>query len=520
MSFYPSWKSNITVFFVAISLVVGYFFWQLHQASYQFKKQSHRHSKVLAAVVELNINTAAKSVQGMDDIVGNSLKNSAQFIHYLDLVENFTIDELTAFATESGLAGVKIFHGNNAVSGPHDWLPNVLCQQQNGLTYVAPNQLYYYSLALADHSSLRQNCVVVGLVAGSIGILQEQLSLTYLLEKLSMLEGIAYIKIVEKDHVVTDSFVHDIAILRKVDGLAVSENYFKIDEKYLVVALKVEHFEHRVTQMKREFALFVTVLCVFGAFSSFYLYRVQAWRLQQRLEFEREMARQHEEAALGRAAATITHEMRNPLNAIGMGLQRLQIESSALDDEHKALLVSMREAVGRSNSIVSSLKQYTNDFQLDIESVDLIEALARIINLYKSQFQEKAIETLLVPGEGDFVICADRGLLGQLFENLVKNALEAQPAGGFFKVNVQSADQFVTIAFTNGGAEFFQDEAEKIFEPYFTNKAKGTGLGLAICKRIAEAHGAELECLIEEKQREITLQLKLYRDVNCHEKIC
>ncbi len=520
MGFYPSWKSNLTVFFVAISLVVGYFFWQLHQASYQFTKQSHRHSKVLAAVVELNINTAVKSVQGMDDIVGGSLKNSAQFIHYLDLVENFTSDELTAFATESGLAGIKIFHGNNAVSGPQNWLPNVLCQPENGLTHVASNQLYFFSLALADHSSLRQDCVVVGLASGSIGTLQEQLSLTYLLEKLSTLEGIAYIKIVGKDQAVTDSFVHDIAVLRKVEGLTVSENYFKIDDKFLVVALKAEHFGRRVTQMKREFALFVTLLCVFGAFSSYYLYRVQAWRLQQRLEFEREMARQHEEAALGRAAATITHEMRNPLNAIGMGLQRLQIEGSELDDEHKALLVSMREAVGRSNSIVSSLKQYTNDFQLEIESVDLIEALARIINLYRSQFDEKAIETHLVPSEGDFVICADRGLLGQLFENLVKNALEAQPAGGLFKVNVQSSGQFVTISFTNGGCEFCQDEVGKIFEPYFTSKAKGTGLGLAICKRIAEAHGAELACLIEEEQREITLQLKLFRDVNCREKTC
>lgn len=520
MGFYPSWKSNLTVFFVAISLVVGYFFWQLHQASYQFKKQSHRHSKVLAAVVEMNINTAAQSVQGMDDIVGTSLKNSARFIHYLDLIEKFTSEELTAFSMESGLAGIKIFHGDNSVSGPNDWLPDVHCHTENGLTHIASNQLYFYSLALADHSNANQDCVVVGLTSSNIGILQDQLSLKHLLGKLSSLEGVAYIKIVERENTEIDSFAKDIAVLRKVEGRTISENYFKIDDKYLVVALKAEHFGRRVTQMKREFSLFVLVLCVFGAFSSYYLYRVQAWRLQQRLEFERDMARQHEEAALGRAAATITHEMRNPLNAIGMGLQRLQLESSELDDEHKALIVSMREAVGRSNSIVSSLRQYTNDFQLKTEDVDLITALTSVINLYKSQFHEKKIETHLVSAEGDFTIRADRGLLGQLFENLVKNALEAQPNGGYFKVNVQSSDSIFTISFTNGGCEFCQDEVEKIFEPYFTSKAKGTGLGLAICKRIAEAHGAELGCLIEDTEREITFELNFFGDVNSREKIC
>lgn len=520
MGFYPSWKSNLTVFFVAILLVVGYFFWQLHQASYQFKKQSHRHSKVLAAVVELNINTAAKSVQGIDNIVGSSLKNSAQFIHYLDLVENFTSEELTAFAIESGLAGIKTFHGDNTVSGPRDWLPDVHCQSENGLTHIISDQLYFYSLALLDHSNAQPDCVVVGLTSGNIDTLQEQLSLTYLLEKLSRLEGIAYIKIVEREHATIERFTKDIAVLLKVEGRTVSENYFKIDDKYLVVALKAEHFGRRVMQMKREFTLFVIVLCVFGTFSSYYLFRVQAWRLQQRLEFEREMARQHEEAALGRAAATITHEMRNPLNAIGMGLQRLQIESSELDDEHKALIVSMREAVSRSDTIVSSLKQYTNDFQLKAEDVDLINTLTSVMNLYKSQFHEKKIKTHLESAEGNSVIRADRGLLGQLFENLVKNALEAQPDGGFFEVSIQPSDQFITISFTNGDCEFCQDEAGKMFEPYFTSKAKGTGLGLTICKRIAEAHGAELECLIEEKQREIILQLKIFRDVNCREKIC
>lgn len=520
MGFYPSWKSNLTIFFVAISLVVGYFFWQLHQASYQFKKQSHRHSKVLAAVVELNISTAAKSATGMDDIVGNSLKNSAQFIHHLDLVENFTSEELTAFALESGLTGIKIFHGDSAVTGPGNWLPDILCQSTNGLTHVDSKELYFYSLALADHSSVSQDCVVVGLTSSSIGKLKQQLSLKYLIEKLSKLEGIAYIKIVGREHSAFDSFTDNIAVLREVEGRTVSENYFQINDKYLVVALEVEHFGRRITQMKREFTLFVILLCVFGTFSSYYLYRVQAWRLQQRLEFEREMARQHEEAALGRAAATITHEMRNPLNAIGMGLQRLQIESSELDDEHKALLVSMREAVGRSNSIVSSLKQYIDDFQLNIEDVDLISALKSVMNLYQSQFQKQKIEVDLVFAEGDSVIRADGGLLGQLFENLVKNALEAQPSGGFFNVSVQPGDKFITISFTNGNCEFCQDEVEKAFEPYFTSKAKGTGLGLAICKRILKAHGGELECLIEEKKREITLQLKLFRDVNGREKIC
>jgi signal transduction histidine kinase len=96
-------------------------------------------------------------------------------------------------------------------------------------------------------------------------------------------------------------------------------------------------------------------------------------------------------------------------------------------------------------------------------------------------------------------ILGDPGLLGQVAENLLKNAIEAQPAGGAIHVEVSAGQgQGVCLKITNRGFSLGPDEAERILEPYFTTKADGTGLGLTISRRIVEAHGGRLTIQVPE----------------------
>jgi signal transduction histidine kinase len=148
------------------------------------------------------------------------------------------------------------------------------------------------------------------------------------------------------------------AVLGEKAGRRITETIIPLEDKDLVVTLPAGHFARRMRQMQAEFLASPLVLS-FGGLSSWWLYRTEKQRLED-VDFERRIARQHEEAALGRAAATIA-EIRNPLNATGMGLQRLQIEAASLLREIISTLSSAREAVA-GNTIVTGLQRYVGAF--------------------------------------------------------------------------------------------------------------------------------------------------------------
>jgi len=233
------------------------------------------------------------------------------------------------------------------------------------------------------------------------------------------------------------------------------------------------------------------VLACLGVFFSWLLYRYQSAYLQKITDFERKLAREREDAALGRATATITHEIRNPLNAISMGLQRIELEADELSPEHRELAASMRQAVKRTNTIVGDLLRYSRPMEARRDPVNLTELVDGILLLYKPQCQVKNItvshhSTLARPVPGD------AELLGQLFENIIKNAVEAQPGGGYISVNSIIENNQARLSIDNAMPRGSVDNLSQLLEPYFTTKTRGTGLGLPIARRIAQAHNGAL----------------------------
>ena len=501
MKLYPGWRTNLSVFVLIIVFVGGYFFRQTQQASRELQKHAQDHSEILAAVVALNIRNALLAKSGLEETVAASLENSARFIHYLDLIEPFSSVELTAFAAESGFVGVKIVQEESgaAVSGPTGWLPGRTCRESVGLERLDDEQLYLFSyLSAAETSGTSPGgCVLVGLSAQAIDATLDKISVERLLTMFNDLHDIAYVSFESGESA-------------QLDRGNVLETVISIGGKQLIVALKTDRFGKRRQQMRKEFIIFISFLILFGAFSSWWLYRVQRQRLQQAREFEREMARQHEDAALGRAAATITHELRNPLNAIGMGLQRLQIEAANLDQDHNKLLISMRNAVDRSNTIITRLRQSIHSFEIISEPLDLVELITEVLTLYRAQCEEQQI-AVEFNCDREMSILGDKVLLEQLFENLVKNSVEAQTHGGFLKISIHSLEQEgqCRVEIVNGGFSLTREESRLLFEPYFTSKSKGTGLGLVISNRIVQAHKGQLEWDADFKKERIRFLISL-----------
>jgi len=95
-------------------------------------------------------------------------------------------------------------------------------------------------------------------------------------------------------------------------------------------------------------------------------------------------------------------------------------------------------------------------------------------------------------------IAGDRGLLAQVFENLMKNSIEAQPGGGYIKIRITRKKKNVRLLFENRGFTLPSHEAEKILDPYFTTKIRGTGLGLAMVNKIIHLHGGNISIKVPE----------------------
>lgn len=208
--------------------------------------------------------------------------------------------------------------------------------------------------------------------------------------------------------------------------------------------------------------------------------------------YERKLSKEREDAAMGRAAAAIAHEVRNPLNALAMGLQRLQMEAGELGSEHRQLLDLMLSSVRRANGIIGNLLRYSKPQRPEMESFSLDGLLDGLLILYKPCCDDSGIAVRKHVFFHEPVF-GDPNLIRQVIENLLANAIEAQPGGGFLETELKDLGREVVLAVRNGGFAIPPGEAERIFDPYFTTKATGTGLGVSIAHRIVEAHGGRME---------------------------
>ena len=209
---------------------------------------------------------------------------------------------------------------------------------------------------------------------------------------------------------------------------------------------------------------------------------------------EAQVARQEHLSALGNLAATVAHEIRNPLNAISMGLQRLKSEFRPTQDEqeYSRFIELMRQEVQRLNSIVEQFLSLARPLKLKPEELRIDKLLEELALLAGSDAGAANVQIKVDAPSDLSSVRADRNYLKQVLLNLILNGIQAMPGGGTLTLAARTsrADLLLTVADTGAGIE--PRLLGRIFEPYFTTKNNGSGLGLAIARRIVEAHGGQI----------------------------
>jgi two-component system sensor histidine kinase PilS (NtrC family) len=205
---------------------------------------------------------------------------------------------------------------------------------------------------------------------------------------------------------------------------------------------------------------------------------------------EREVRMQDRLAAVGRLAAAIAHEIRNPLTSIAGSVSMLS-DASALSPEEKRLLQIVTRESDRLNAIITDFLAYSRGKQYRFERVDLIPLIEDTLTLLEHRLtaEDAGIHLQRAFHEPEAWVLADGDKLKQVFWNFCENAVRAmQKTGGKLTVTVSRRDADWDIAFSDTGPGMPANQTEKIFEPFQSNFEGGTGLGLAIVYQIVQAH--------------------------------
>jgi PAS domain S-box-containing protein len=203
-------------------------------------------------------------------------------------------------------------------------------------------------------------------------------------------------------------------------------------------------------------------------------------------------------ATMGELAASIAHELNNPLATVALRVENLLMQIAGNEQQQHGLEIVSQE-VDRMASLVENLLQFSRRSHRQIATVDVPEEIVKSVEFVHYYLRTRKIEVVREFADPLPTIQADRQQLRQLFLNLLTNASDAMPQGGKLFVRAEPVwleeVEALAIEFTDTGEGIAPEHLAGIWEPFFTTKpeGKGTGLGLAICRRIVEEHSGTIE---------------------------
>ena len=251
--------------------------------------------------------------------------------------------------------------------------------------------------------------------------------------------------------------------------------------------------------------------------------------LAKREALERQLQQASAMAALGEMSATVAHEIRNPLGAMGVWAGLLERDLDPQDPRRKTL-GKITDGLAKLNKIVTNLLVYTRPIATEFRKVNLCALLEEIVDFTEIEIERLGRNVTVkknFTGADELYVMADPEKMNQAIINLCLNAVQAMEEGGTLSVdivncgndndvdggnintgnidtvntdNINAGDTdindkrkgIIMFSIVDTGSGIDNEHIDKIFQPFFTTKEDGTGLGLAIVKKIIETHGGEI----------------------------
>ena len=194
---------------------------------------------------------------------------------------------------------------------------------------------------------------------------------------------------------------------------------------------------------------------------------------------------------IGVLAATVAHELRNPLAAINLAAHNIERKAGAPEIEKN--LANIHKKVIEGDQIINNLLFYSRLRLPHYENIKIAEIIEEFAEACEKHSKKGIIVTTDLKPISDVMIAADPLQLREVFNNLLNNAQDAvQPEKGRISVLAKNEKDFIKLSIEDNGTGIERDDLVKIFDPFFSTKTKGTGLGLSISKHIIDMHGGEI----------------------------
>lgn len=216
-----------------------------------------------------------------------------------------------------------------------------------------------------------------------------------------------------------------------------------------------------------------------------------AERTAELVETHKQLVAQERIAALGRAAAQVAHEVKNPLAGLLLYAFHLKSKAANFSQSEIYLVDKIVDTINHLNSRVEQILGFARPVNLDVRSENIEDIVNDVLDLLRPQLAANKVDVRLALRPEIYVMADQSSMRGALM-NLILNAIEAMPQGGTLSIGVESTECSLRLEISDTGRGISEEETKKIFEPFYTTKAQGLGLGMPYAKKVIEQHGGTI----------------------------
>jgi signal transduction histidine kinase len=215
-------------------------------------------------------------------------------------------------------------------------------------------------------------------------------------------------------------------------------------------------------------------------------------RTAELVETHKRLVQQERIAALGRAAAQVAHEVKNPLAGLLLYSLHLKSKSDKFPESEASLVDKIVDTINHLINRVEQILSFARPVNLNLRPGDLKRTINHVLELLRPQLTTNKVEVRLAMGSAEAVAAFDESSMRGALLNLILNAIEVMREGGTLSIALDQTAEKLQLEITDTGPGISEEDAKRIFEPFFTTKDQGLGLGMPYAKKIIEQHGGTI----------------------------